>query len=40
MKSIVALVRCNNYDDTLVYNAVKRGIDLLGGISGIVKPGE
>lgn len=39
-KSRVALVRCNEYNDEIVYNAVKRGIDLLGGITNFVKPGE
>ena len=36
----MALVKCNNYDETLVSDALKRGIALLGGISGMVKPGE
>jgi uncharacterized protein (DUF362 family)/NAD-dependent dihydropyrimidine dehydrogenase PreA subunit len=39
-KSKVALVRCTQYGDEIVLAAVKRGIDLLGGISGFVKPGE
>lgn len=38
--SRVALVRCNEYNDELVYNAVKKGIDLLGGIPNFVKSGE
>lgn len=39
-KSIVALVGCDNYDGPRVYDAVKRGIDLIGGLSGLVRPGE
>jgi uncharacterized protein (DUF362 family)/ferredoxin len=39
-KSIVALVRCEEYAEGLVYEKVRRGIDLLGGIQSFVKPGE
>jgi len=39
-KSRVALIRCNTYDDEKVYEAVKAGIGLLGGISHFIKPGE
>jgi uncharacterized protein (DUF362 family)/ferredoxin len=39
-KSKVALVRCNEYNEDMVYNSVKKGIDLLGGITQFVKPGE
>lgn len=39
-KSRVALVRCDEYKDELVYAAVKEGIRLLGGIHGFVKYGE
>lgn len=39
-KSKVALVRCNEYNVELVYPAIKRGIDLLGGIANFAKPGE
>lgn len=35
----VSLVRCADYDLDNVYNAVKRSIDLLGGIEKFVKPG-
>jgi uncharacterized protein (DUF362 family) len=31
IKSKVALVRCESYDDKAVYAAVKRGVDLVGG---------
>lgn len=37
---MVALVACDSYDDGEVYGAVKRGLDLLGGLSRLVKPGE
>ncbi len=38
--SKVALVRCKSYDYEQVKTAVQRGIDLLGGPSVFVKPGE
>lgn len=37
--SKVALYRCDDYDIDNVHNAVKRSIDLLGGIERFVKPG-
>lgn len=40
IKSTVALVRCDAYDDEPVYKAVEAGVDLLGGISYFIKPGE
>jgi uncharacterized protein (DUF362 family)/NAD-dependent dihydropyrimidine dehydrogenase PreA subunit len=39
-KSIVALVRCNEYGDEIVCKAVKKGLDLLGGIGNFIQPGE
>jgi uncharacterized protein (DUF362 family)/ferredoxin len=39
-KSKVALVRCSSYDDSEVHNAVRRGLELLGGMASFVKPGE
>lgn len=39
-KSTVALIKCNTYDDKRVYEAVEAGLDLLGGISNFIKPGE
>jgi uncharacterized protein (DUF362 family)/NAD-dependent dihydropyrimidine dehydrogenase PreA subunit len=39
-KSTVAVVRCNGYEDDAVSNAVKKGINLLGGISNFVGAGE
>lgn len=37
MKSKVALIPCDNYDEEKVYAAVKQGFDLLGGIEQFVK---
>ncbi|MCX6012284.1 MAG: DUF362 domain-containing protein [Chloroflexi bacterium] len=39
-KTRVAVIRCDTYDDDKVLKAIKRGIDLLGGISVFIKPGE
>ncbi len=39
-KSKVALVGCNQYDAEQVAKAVRWGIDLIGGISNFVTPGE
>ena len=36
----VALVPCENYDAEKVYQAVKTGLDLLGGISAFISPEE
>jgi len=38
--SVVALVQCNSYDYGQVYQAVKQGIQLLGGIDQFVRPHE
>ena len=39
-KTKVAIVRCESYDEKIVYNAVKKGIELIGGIDLFVKKGE
>lgn len=39
-KAKVAVVPCGSYEETEVYEAVKKGIDLLGGIEKFVKPQE
>ena len=39
-KSKVVLVRCEDYDEAAVQEAVKKGLGLLGGIQNMVKPGE
>jgi uncharacterized protein (DUF362 family)/ferredoxin len=38
--SQVALVRCESYDEQVVYQAVSRGLALLGGPERFVQPGE
>lgn len=38
--SQVALVRCENYDLAEVMAALRRSLDLLGGLGDIIKPGE
>lgn len=38
MKSKVSIVKCDSYDSAVVFEAVKRGVDLIGGISNFVKP--
>lgn len=35
----VALVRCESYDTNRVFDAVKRSVDLIGGIEAFVRPG-
>lgn len=39
-KSKVAIIGCDGYSDEQVYEAVKIGIELLGGMSSFVTPGE
>lgn len=39
-KSRVALIRCTTYEDDQVLEAIRAGIDLLGGISPFAGPGE
>lgn len=39
-KAIVALVYCETYDETEVYQAMKQGMNLLGGIGRFVRPDE
>ena len=38
--SRVALIRCDDYDPDRVYAALKRGVELLGGVTRFVQPGE
>ena len=40
MNSVVALVKCETYDEEAVARAIEEGINLLGGIEAFVKPGE
>ncbi len=39
-KSTVALIGCDTYDEEQVHEAVEAGVNLLGGISRFIKPGE
>jgi len=39
-KSAVALVRCDTYDEAAVEKAVREGLELIGGVSRFIKPGE
>lgn len=39
-KSKVAVVRCESYDENTVFEAVKRGVGLIGGIGSFVKKEE
>lgn len=39
-KSKVAIVKCDSYDESKVYEAVKKGIELIGGIDQFVKSNE
>lgn len=38
MNSKVSIVRCGSYDSDLVLGAVKKAVDLIGGVSNFVKP--
>ncbi|MGB4593001.1 MAG: DUF362 domain-containing protein [Coriobacteriia bacterium] len=40
MPSTVAVVRCESYDEKLVFDAVGRALELLGGATRFVQPGE
>lgn len=40
MNSKVSIVKCENYDSSLVQDAVRRTIDLIGGITSFIKPGS
>jgi uncharacterized protein (DUF362 family)/ferredoxin len=40
IRSKVALVRCESYDEEAVFAAVKKGVELIGGIDSILKKGE
>lgn len=39
-KSVVAIVSCESYESALVESAVRKGLDLIGGIGRIVKPSD
>lgn len=40
IKSKVAVIRCENYDEAAVYESVKKGMLLLGGLSSFVKKSD
>ncbi|MBU4473108.1 MAG: DUF362 domain-containing protein [Candidatus Omnitrophica bacterium] len=40
MNSKVSIIRCKNYDSPLVLEAVKKAIDLVGGITNFIRPGS
>ena len=39
-RSKAVLVRCNTYDQEAVYEAVKKGLNFIGGVSSLVKSGK
>ena len=39
-KSTVVILPCNNYDDQLVYEKLKKGIELIGGLDSLIKKDE
>jgi len=40
MSAAVSIIKCSDYDRDAVHAAVKRSVDLVGGIHAFVKPGE
>ncbi|MFH1397620.1 MAG: DUF362 domain-containing protein [Candidatus Omnitrophota bacterium] len=40
MNSKVSIARCNSYESSLVCDAVRKSIDLLGGINNFIRPGS
>lgn len=40
IRSRVALIRCETYDPEVVHAAIRRGIELLGGLDRFISPGE
>ena len=39
-KAIVSIVRVHDYDCTQIYEAVKEGVELIGGLERVIKPGS
>lgn len=39
-QSVVALVKCDTYDEEAVFRAVKSGVELLGGVNAFINPDE
>lgn len=40
MKSKVSIVRCNTYKQDEIFESVKKAVDLIGGMSNFVRPGQ
>ena len=40
MKPEVSILKCNNYDGELIYETLKKSVDILGGMSSFIKKGE
>jgi len=40
MNSKVSIIKCNSYDPALVFESVKKAVDLLGGVVNFIKPGS
>ena len=40
MSTDVSIVRCPDYDKTMIRSSVRRAVDLVGGIHAFVNPGE
>lgn len=40
MKTNVSIVKCGSYDPDLVFSAVKKAVELAGGIENFIKPGS
>ncbi|OGX16571.1 MAG: hypothetical protein A2166_01450 [Omnitrophica WOR_2 bacterium RBG_13_41_10] len=38
MKSIISIVKCQDYDQQRVFQATKKALDLIGGINSFIKP--
>jgi uncharacterized protein (DUF362 family) len=36
----VAITRCRSYAPEEIYQAVKKAVDLIGGLTEVVKPGD
>src|SRR3989339_1393913 len=40
MKTNVSVIKCTSYEQSKVFDAVRRAVELAGGINSFVKPGE
>ena len=39
-KAVVSIVEVQDYDCDLIYEAVKKAVELIGGLQGVIKPGS